>query len=372
MKICFLAAANSIHSVRWIKYFAGKNEIIWISFAEPILEAKDLISSEKGIRFFYMPFKKNICLLFSVIFCFMKTRKIIKKEDSQILHSHSAGIYGLVSSLLKFHPFILTAWGSDVLISSNNYIRKKITRFILNRADLITTDGYNAQEVMIKKLGVEKNKIRFIQFGVDIKKFFLEENSRKINDLISLRSLEPVYNIETLIKAVNIIKKKIDSIKCVIVGNGSEEEKLKKLAKKLNLEKNINFLGKIEHYNLPKILNISKIYISTSLSDSGLSMSTAEAMASGLPVVISDFGDNKKWVKDNENGFVVSVKNPKALAEKIVHLLGNSNLARQMGGNNQKLIEEKNNYYKEMEKMEKLYEGFTQILRPQEHSGILA
>jgi len=358
MKICFLAAANSIHSVRWIKYFAEKNEIIWISFAEPILEAKDLISSEKRISFFYMPFKKNVCLPFSVIFCFMKTRRIIKKENPQILHSHSAGIYGLVSSLLIFHPFILTAWGSDVLIFPNNYLRKKITRFILNRVDLITTDGYNAQEVMMKKLGVEKDKIRFIQFGVDIKKFFSEKNSQKINDLISLRSLEPVYNIETLIKAVNIVKKKINGIKCIIAGSGSEEEKLKKLVKELILEKNINFLGKIEYYNLPRILNNSKIYISTSLSDSGLSMSTAEAMASGLPVVISDFGDNKKWVKDSENGFVVSVKNPEELAEKIVHLLENSNLARQMGENNQKLIEEKNNYYKEMEKMEKLYEKF--------------
>ncbi len=97
------------------------------------------------------------------------------------------------------------------------------------------------------------------------------------------------------------------------------------------------------------------VYVSTSLSDAGLAASTAEAMACGLPVVITDFGDNRKWIEDGESGFIVPLKDPKALAEKIIYLLKNKDIRREFGMRNRKIIEEKNNYYREMEKMENSY-----------------
>ncbi len=358
MKICFFASAESIHSVRWIKFFLKKNKIIWISFAQPIPEAVDLISSSPEIKFFYLPMFKGALMPLSLTALLLKAKKIIKKELPEIIHSHSAGTYGFVCALMNSHPLFLTVWGSDVLISPNNYIRKKITKFTLSRADLITVDGRNAQKVMIEKFGVKENKIHFIQFGIDTKNFSLRPNVKKLYDLISLRSLEPLYDVETLVKAVNIVKKEVNDIKCAIAGGGSEEERLKKLAVDLELEENIFFLGRVKHYNLPQMLNSSKIYISTSLSDSGLSMSTGEAMSSGLPVIVSDSSDNRLWIKDFENGFVVPVKNPEALAEKIIYLLKNEKKRNIFGKKNRKLIEEKNNYYKEMEKVKKLYEEF--------------
>jgi len=78
-------------------------------------------------------------------------------------------------------------------------------------------------------------------------------------------------------------------------------------------------------------------------------------MASGLPVIVTDSGDNKKWVEENKGGFVVPLKNPEKLAEKIIYLLKNENLRKSFGEYNRKIIEEKNNYYKEMEKMEGVY-----------------
>ena len=148
---------------------------------------------------------------------------------------------------------------------------------------------------------------------------------------------------------------KIPNTEFLVAGDGSEKQKLIELSKRLGVSNYVKFIGKITHDDLPEIFNESILYVSTSLSDSGLSMSTAEAMASGLPVVVSDSSDNKEWIKNNENGFVVPVKNSEALAGKIIFLLKNPDLAKQMGKNNQKLIEEKNNYCLEMEKAEKLY-----------------
>jgi len=102
-------------------------------------------------------------------------------------------------------------------------------------------------------------------------------------------------------------------------------------------------------------LKSADIYVSTSLSESGLAASTAEAMACELPVINTDTGDINLWIKDGKGGFIVPTKNPEVLAEKIVYLLRNDDERKKLGKNNRKVIEERNNYYKEMEKMEEIY-----------------
>ncbi|HCJ67782.1 MAG TPA: hypothetical protein DHV62_10840 [Elusimicrobia bacterium] len=79
-------------------------------------------------------------------------------------------------------------------------------------------------------------------------------------------------------------------------------------------------------------------------------------MACGLPVIITDSGENRIWVENGKNGFLAPIRNPEILAEKIVYLLRNEEIRKKIGENPRKTIEERNNYYKEMEKMGKLYE----------------
>ena len=79
-------------------------------------------------------------------------------------------------------------------------------------------------------------------------------------------------------------------------------------------------------------------------------------MACGLPVIVTDSGDNRKWIKNDENGYVVPQKNPQALANKILLLLKQPDLKRSFGIKNRLLIEKSYNYYTEMEKAERLYE----------------
>ena len=92
-----------------------------------------------------------------------------------------------------------------------------------------------------------------------------------------------------------------------------------------------------------------------SFSDAGISSCTAEAMASGLPVIITNTGENEKWIKDGEDGFLIPTKDPDILAQKIIYLIKNKNEKTRLGKNGRKIIEERDNYYREMEKMEKLY-----------------
>lgn len=356
MKICFLAGANSIHSKKWIEYFAKKgHEIHWISLT-PLTEG-----NIENVKFYFI--KGN--LLFNIVYI----SRLLKKINPDIIHAHYAGINGFIGALSGFHPFVLTAWGSDILIASKSKIKKPFIKFALKKADLITCDAQHMREVIIK-LEVDLSKIKIINFGIDTKKFsFGLKNYDLIQKLkiqncpvvISLRSLNPIYNISMLIKSIPIVLKTYPKTVFIIVGKGSEEEKLKNLAKKLKVFENIRFVGFISNNNLPNYLRISDVYVSTSLSDAGIAASTAEAMSCGLPVVVTNIGENKLWVKDEENGYIIPIKNSKILAEKIIYLFNNDKEKLKFGEINAKIIKKRNNYYKEMEKMENIYKKLINI-----------
>jgi glycosyltransferase involved in cell wall biosynthesis len=357
MKLCFLASANSIHSYRWIKYFADRGyEIHWISLQ------KNEFGDLKNVKFYLL--KQYPTKFLDIILNAIPVKKLIKEIKPDILHAHYAGVNGILGALSGFHPFVLTAWGSDILIAGKNFLTKPLIKLALRKADLITCDAEHMKEAMIK-LGAIPEKIKIIYFGVDTEKFSPgpkdEELIKKLSIencrvVISLRNLEPIYDVETLIRAIPLVLKEIPSVKFIIAGKGSEEEKLKNLAKELRISESVRFVGFIPNDELPKYLRTVDVYVSTSLSDAGISASTAEAMACGLPVIITKTGENEKWVKDGEGGYLIPIKNPEILAKKIIYLIKNEKLRKEFGKVNRTTIEEKNNYYKEMKKMEKLYE----------------
>jgi glycosyltransferase involved in cell wall biosynthesis len=174
-----------------------------------------------------------------------------------------------------------------------------------------------------------------------------------------LRSLEPIYDIETLINSIPIVLKEIPEAKFVIAGGGSQKAKLKEQAKSLGISQSVKFTGRMPNDRLPEYLNSADIYVSTSLSDAGLASSTAEAMACGLAVIITDFGDNKKWVEDGTNGFLIPLSDPQVLASKIIQLIRNKEIRDKFGQINRQIIEERNDYHKEMEKIENIYKEIT-------------
>jgi len=358
MKLCFIANTASIHTIRWIKYFSDKHEISCIGF-DPILE------KIPNIKFYSSYHKiqnskllKNITSLrwlYNIYFTF----KTLKKINPKLIHSHFLSIYGLVGAFFsKKRSFIITIWGSDLLIQpKKSYIWHVLTKWILKKATIITVDGFNTYNKLLN-FKIPKDKIKMIGFGIDTKKFKnknLHKQSNLIN-IISLRSLKPIYNIESLIKAASIVCKKFKNIRFQIIGDGSEKKKLQKLVKTLKLNQYINFIGQIPHEKLPQKLSEADIYVSTSLSDSGLAASTGEAMACSLPVIITDNADNRKWVKDNINGFIIPNNNQELLAQKIIFFIKNPHKIKQMGKNNRQNIMEKNSYNNEMNKMNNIYQ----------------
>jgi glycosyltransferase involved in cell wall biosynthesis len=363
MKICFLGDAIAQHLYRWAIYFATRGHHIDVITFNP------LILDHYGDIQVHIIRKKILspALPARFVSTFSLVRDLKKKIDEinpDIIHSHSAAGYAWMAMFIGFRPFIITPWGNDVLIDVK---KSKLGRFLttraLKKADLITCDGENTREALLN-LSIPQEKIRFITFGVDVLKFRMNPKKEEIKAhlclshskiVISTRTLTPVHNVETVVRAIPLVRDQISDVQFVIIGDGPEKEYLMNLAKDLNIYDAVRFPGQATEDEMALFLQSADLYVSTSLSESGIAASTAEAMACELPVVNTNTGDIELWIKDGNGGFIIPVKKPDVLANKIIGLLNDNELRLNFGKINRQTIEERNNYYKEMEKMENIY-----------------
>jgi len=355
MKICFIGNAKSIHMQRFAKFFVDKGHDVYLITSSQ--------AEMDGVKIYIIGNGKE-GNAFNFIRKIVQTRKFVRKINPDILHAHyifGPGIFGAFSG---HHPFIITPWGSDILIDPSFKLKKIAVKHTLKKVDVITCDAQHLRESMIK-LGAEDRKINIIYFGTDVSKFSPQKKDKTLKKklgldgspvVISLRALKPIYNIESLVMAIPIVLKQIPEAKFIIAGQGPEEKMLKDLASSLNVSDSVIFVGLIPNDDLPNYLTASDVYVSTSLSDAGLAASTAEAMACELPVIITDFGANAEWIQDGKNGFLVPMKNSKSLADKIIVLLKDKNLREKFGKKGRQLIKERLDYDTEMSKMERIYE----------------
>ncbi len=368
MKILYLASLESIHSRRWIQFFADRGHEVH-AISKPSEDSGELrnvsvhYTREHNIDFEGSVFS-NLIQSVSIV---LRFRKILKEVQPDLIHIHQIGFLGYLLCLVsKSFPKFVTAWGSDVLVMpKRSALHKHIVSKVLKEADAVSSDAEHMKTAMME-FGLVESKHNLIYFGTDCVKFNPDKKDDNLKQelgfpsdskmVISLRALNPIYNIETVVRAVPLVLEKVKNVRFIVVGGGSEKEMLMELAKTLGVEDYILFAGRLPFSDLVRYTASADVYISSSLSDAGLAASTAEAMACRVPVVVTDFGDNKDWVADGESGFLFPLKDFQTLGDKLIEILSNDGLANKLAENGRSVIFERNNVEKEMLKIEKLYE----------------
>jgi glycosyltransferase involved in cell wall biosynthesis len=162
-------------------------------------------------------------------------------------------------------------------------------------------------------------------------------NAQKEYDVVYIGRLARVKHVETLIKAICIVKEHNPYIRAVIVGDGPEKDKLEKLSKKLNLVKNIDFAG--YQTDVWDWYNKSKLSVLTSERE-GFPYSVVESLSCGLPVITSKCGDVCDLIKDGYNGVLINDNwDYHSFAEAITKLLQNPQIISKYSTNALKTLE---------------------------------
>lgn len=155
--------------------------------------------------------------------------------------------------------------------------------------------------------------------------------------LITTSRLVEKNAIDDVVKSLKYLDKNINFF---VLGNGPDEDKLKKLAEIEGVDGRVKFLGSIDYKEIPDYLYKSDIFIRPSLSE-GFGNSFIEAMAAEVPVIATEVGGIPDFLKDGETGLFVNVRDPKDIAEKVKILLKNEELRENIIKNAKKMVEEK-------------------------------
>jgi len=282
-----------VHRVRWLRGF-------WF----------------RGISFNFFSFIKSLSLNFDII----------------LTNGLPSAFFGQILSKIKGKPLVAIPHGTA-------HSQTKYGRFVTKIAYLLENVLYSRSNlVLLSQEDVKKFKKAFsiknftiIPTPVNIVKFKPTHKTTKGTCITFVGRLADVKGINYLLNAVPLLNGKFN---VNIVGSGSDEAKLKALAKELNIESEVEFTGL--RLDIDKILSATDIFVLPSLSE-GLPLSLLEAMASGCACVVTDIG---LPVKNKENALVVPAKDSQKLAEALNELIHNKALRDKLGKNARKYVEQ--------------------------------
>lgn len=354
MKICYFAFGASFHTKRWCEHFHSLgHEIHLITFTQvsgeeyPNIQVHVVNSGKVKVS------GGNWHLISN----FWKVRKLVKQIKPDIFHALYATSYGVTGALAGHKNFVITALGSDLLVSvKSSFLYQKAVGFAFRKAKWITVMSQEMSDVA-KSIGTDMSKVSIVPFGVDPKIFNADKRSLHENEFVvtSTRNLEKIYNIPHLLKALHRVKDQIPNLRVNILGYGSLRADLEALTNELRLTEQVKFFGKVTQYEIAETLNHSHVFVSVSLSD-GNNISLNEAMACDAFCIATDIPANRQWIEHGVNGFLVEIDDVEALAVCLLKAYENySELQEKASPVNRAIIEERGIWSSNMNVVEQKY-----------------
>lgn len=372
MRICYIGWGHSIHTIRWLQWFADRgHDIHLITDVMPCaLEGANVHNLGHPPRNRYWgAIYHRLCL--DHFFRLLEMRRFLRQIKPDVLHLQNGLFPHFLGVFTGFHPLIFTGWDGDILWPVDpSWLYRIIIRYLMRNADLITANSQAMHEKCIQ-LGADPSKVKRIQCpGVDTKQFSRQESDSVLREtlelsegpvVLSARSLGfEVYNTEVLIKSIPLVLREFPTTKFVFIWHAATDlEKVRNLINEFDLEKSTRLVGRIEYHLLPQYLNMSDVFVSISAYDS-CPQSMLEAMACEVPLVMGDIPAIKEWIEDGYNGYLVPVRDHAKLASSIVELLKDKSKQKLFAERNLELVRKRADYNEEMSRMEELYFSLVQ------------
>ena len=275
-----------------------------------------------------------------------------------IAHAHTPFSMGLFAKYIANHQKIPLVYTHHTHYPeyAKFYLKEKIITPLLaryfsawfaNQAQAVIVPSYKMKKFLIE-YGVKRTKpIYVLPTGVNLKIFKKSKKGfLKIRKMLKIPTNAKVLlfvgrmgeekNPSFLLYAIEEILKKFNNVFLLMVGDGPILEKLKNLALKLKIEKNVIFSGAVPHSKIPAYYQAANVSVFSSQTETQ-GIVILEAIASGLPVVALKDEAFREMVIENKNGFLIKSSSPKSFAKKVLEILKNSSLWKKFSLNSQKI-----------------------------------
>jgi phosphatidylinositol alpha-1,6-mannosyltransferase len=251
-------------------------------------------------------------------------------------------------------PYFVSVHASEILDDTltlrrrlKGYLKRWRGAALSKARGIFPVSHYSAG--LVAALGIKKNRICVITNGVNPQRF-KPAATHKIEDgqksLLTVARLDMHKGHDRILEAVAILKEHNLTPRYIIVGEGEQEIRLRRMVQNLGLERQVIFAGFIPDSQLPEIYANSDIFVMASREIpgrldlvEGFGISFLEASASGLPVVAGRSGGVPDAVRDGETGLLVNPNEPQDVARALHLLLTDNDLARKLGNEGRKWAE---------------------------------
>lgn len=303
-------------------------------------------------------------------------KRVIGEVKPDLIHAGPLQSAAFLAALSGFSPLVSMSWGSDLLVDAESSAWMKwATRQTLQRTTVLAGD---CQAVRNKaaEFGFPAERVVLFPWGVDLTKFTPPEQpvsafrqrlgwDADTFVVLSLRSWEPLYGVHELVRGFAAAARQVPQLRMIFLGGGSQAAELRRILLNAGVLDQVYFGGRFNQDDLPAMYQAADVYVSASHSD-GSSVSLMEALASGLPVLVSDIPGNLEWITPGQEGWFFPTGDWRSIAAGILNAYEQRSSLAEMGRNARRLAEQRADW---TINFQRLLQGYQMALELHTHPG---
>jgi glycosyltransferase involved in cell wall biosynthesis len=278
------------------------------------------------------PLKKNRGLWPSLI---PRLASLFRRGRFDLIHTHDPRslIYGGPAARLARVPGLVHTWHGRNLQAAPRelYLVRWLSR-LTQRLVAVSHEAAN----YLRQQGIVPDRLCVVVNGIALERFPYRGPCQD-GPLVTVARLSPEKDLDTLLKALALLRPDYPALHLDIAGDGPCREHLQRLAAALGLANAVRFHGLVR--DVASFLARGRLFVLPSLTE-GMSLTLLEAMATGLPVVATSVGGNPEVVLDGQTGLLVPARQPEALAQALRRLLREPERLLQLGAAGRRHVEQ--------------------------------
>lgn len=260
-------------------------------------------------------------------------RALADRNEYDLVHAWFTVPSGAIAERLGL-PYLVALRGSDVPGYNERFdlqykLLKPLIRRIWRRADAVVANSEGLKDLALETLEID---IDVIPNGVDVGEFKSDHERGDPLEVLCVSRLVERKGIQYLVEAVADL-----DVELTLVGEGQQEDELEELTNDLGLEDRVSFEGYVPHEQLSDYYRAADVFVLPSFNE-GMSNSLLEAIAAGLPVIVTETGGTAELVSDN--GFVVPKADADAIEDCLRRYLDEESLRKNHGRASRRRAEE--------------------------------
>lgn len=327
LRLAFVADPNSIHTRRWLGFFASRgHEVHLLAAADQAIDG----GLPDGVAVHRFASYGTRLRPLGAIRARRSLRALVGRLRPDVLHAHYLTRYGWLAMLAGFRPLAVTVWGSDVFVTPHRSLPARLlARRVLREADVVTAVSRALADAAVE-CGAKPERIRIIQFGVDPVRFSPGPAPEELRERLGLtgrrvvfapRALRPVYRQEVVVRALAELPDDVALVLSEQSADSRSVSAIRDLMVALAIEPRVRFVASIPHAEMPAYYRLANVVVSVPESDA-FPVTALEAMACGQPVVLSDLSSTREGLGELVPWARVPVGDSTATARAIDRALG--------------------------------------------------